>query len=252
VLWESECPADERRGDALRQATRCAAGDSAFGSAAKAAQSWPEKPARLNVVPRSANYQPHKLQDYYVRRASAIAEQGSAVPGARASSGWGQSLWEGLFRALRFQNTCGRCNAAELRPRWSDHQLRRCLFKRAYWASAVCCPWISRVLKQEPTDLRRFGTMWRERRLVLGLHSCPELWRFHGLRPANHPQRAWHWPLVVAGSRPAPRSWKNGARAISPDKELASLAGNLASRNPTNFGPGTARSVRARFKKAQP
>jgi len=125
------------------------------------------------------------------------------------SVGWEQTLWENLFRALGYKhNVWPMQNVAEMKSHWarnasSAFELQARLFG------------ISGLLPTEPARLRLasqssgatnfpknyfreiWDFWWRERD---GFEKCilpREIWKFHGLRPANHPQRrlalASHW-----------------------------------------------------------
>ena len=132
--------------------------------------------------------------------AAARFQAKAALFRARAQlAGWEQSLWEGLFRALGYKhNTWPMQHLAETRRRWargadSAFELQARLFG------------VSGLLPQELPHaaagndyLRRiWDCWWRERE---GLSDCVlprAAWKFHGLRPANHPRRrlalAAHW-----------------------------------------------------------
>ena len=120
---------------------------------------------------------------------------------ARAKhSGWEQSLWENLFRALGYKhNVWPMQNLAESKVRWSRGTASAFEIQaRLLGVSGLLPDDLTRAQKSSDTFLRRaWDLWWRERD---GLESCilpREIWRFHGLRPANHPQRrlalAAHW-----------------------------------------------------------
>jgi hypothetical protein len=124
---------------------------------------------------------------------------------ARArQAGWDQALWEGLFRALGYkQNVWPMQRLAELRPRVCPNQEdperldRRdaqattlSVQARLFGLGALLPAELTRVQTSTERYLRAvWDVWWRERD---GLSDCVlprELWRFNGLRPANHPQR---------------------------------------------------------------
>ena len=139
---------------------------------------------------------------------------------ARAkNSGWEQALWENLFRALGYKhNVWPMQNLAEQRTRLLDGVVaqasRLCvpsqkhtggtpgpllqLQARLLGVSGLLPDELTRAQKSSDTFLlRAWDCWWRDRD---ELESCVlprEIWRFHGLRPANHPQRrlalAAHW-----------------------------------------------------------
>lgn len=128
---------------------------------------------------------------------------------ARArGAGWEQALWEGLFRALGYKHNV-----------WPMHCLAE---TRGRWAARTASPLVlqARLLGMSnllPTELSRTTTgvdgyvrrvwdcWWRDRDEFSDAILPREVWRFHGLRPANHPQRrlalAAHW--LAAGDLPA-------------------------------------------------
>jgi hypothetical protein len=114
--------------------------------------------------------------------------------------GWEQALWEGLFRALGYKhNVWPMQHLAEHRERWqrNDDSLLT-LQARLLGLSGLLPAELSRGQAGPDSYLRRvWDFWWRERD---GFSDCTlprSLWRFHGLRPANHPQRrlalAAHW-----------------------------------------------------------
>jgi hypothetical protein len=114
--------------------------------------------------------------------------------------GWEQTLWEGLFRALGYkQNTWPMHCLAEQRGRWLP-------------ARASALELQARLLglgNLLPAELTRSGSgadgylrcvwdhWWRERGEFEECILPASLWRLHGHRPANHPQRRLalvaHW-----------------------------------------------------------
>jgi hypothetical protein len=120
---------------------------------------------------------------------------------ARAkNAGWEQALWEQLFRALGYKhNVWPMQNLAESRPRWTrgaDSPLA--LQARLFGLSGLLPAELTRAQKSADTFLRRaWDVWWRDRDEFADCALPRSVWRFHGLRPANHPQRrlalAAHW-----------------------------------------------------------
>ena len=115
-------------------------------------------------------------------------------------AGWEQSLWEGLFRALGYKhNVWPMQNLAELRPRWlcgADPAFA--LQARLLGISGLLPAELTRAQKSTDSYLRRvWDCWWRERDEFSDCILPRSVWKFHGLRPANHPQRrlalAAHW-----------------------------------------------------------
>jgi hypothetical protein len=140
-------------------------------------------------------------------------ENKAAQMRARAhDAGWEQALWENLFRALGYKhNAWPMQNLAEQRKEFSDgnlFELQARLFgisgllpaeivppRRASHGVAAPQPRSNRQHDHYLRDLWDFW--WRERDQFESTLLPRSLWKFHGLRPANHPQRrialASHW-----------------------------------------------------------
>jgi len=107
-------------------------------------------------------------------------------------AGWEQSLWEGLFRALGYKhNVWPMQNLAELRARWMGSHVPAFLLQARLLGLGGLLPVeLTRARGAGAVYLRRlWDCWWRERD---GFSDCllpRTVWRFHGLRPANHPQR---------------------------------------------------------------
>ncbi len=114
--------------------------------------------------------------------------------------GWEQSLWEGLFRALGYKHNVWPMQClAEQRARWSPGAASPLsLQARLLGLSGLLPAELSRRPASADDYLRRvWDCWWREREEFADATLPRNLWRFHGLRPANHPQRrlalAAHW-----------------------------------------------------------
>jgi hypothetical protein len=114
--------------------------------------------------------------------------------------GWEQSLWEGLFRALGYKhNIWPMQSLAETRARWgagAGSPLK--VQSRLLGLSGLLPADLNRNRSGADDYLRRiWDDWWREREEFSDCVLPRTLWRFHGLRPANHPQRrlalAAHW-----------------------------------------------------------
>jgi hypothetical protein len=124
----------------------------------------------------------------------------AAMLASARNSGWEQVLWENLFRALGYkQNLWPMLNLAETRPRWtrganSTFELQ----SRLLGVSGLLPVELTRAQKSSDTFLRHAWDVWWRDRDELETCTLPRaVWKFHGLRPANHPQRrlalASHW-----------------------------------------------------------
>jgi len=154
------------------------------------------------------------------RKASELAARARQV-------GWEQALWEGLFAALGYKkNVWPMRRLAGLLP-----QLLPVAAERSAVGLQACLLGVSGLL---PTDLTRaqrstdgylqrvWDHWWRERAEFESAVLPGELWRFNGLRPANHPQRrlalAAHW--LATGD--LPDKLERWFTAKVPDSRLAS------------------------------
>ena len=120
---------------------------------------------------------------------------------ARAKNcGWEQALWENLFRALGYKhNVWPMQNLAEAKSRWrgganSAFEIQ----SRLLGVSGLLPHELTRSQKSADTFLRHaWDGWWRDRDEFSDCTLPRAVWKFHGLRPANHPQRrlalAAHW-----------------------------------------------------------
>jgi hypothetical protein len=127
--------------------------------------------------------------------------------------GWEQSLWEGLFRALGYrQNVWPMQALAELRPLWKREPVTSLSIQaRLMGVSGLLPDQLTRTRTSADSYLRQvWDHWWRERDEWSAAVLPRELWRFGGMRPANHPQRrlalAAHW-TVAADLLPRLEKW---------------------------------------------
>ncbi len=126
---------------------------------------------------------------------------------ARArQAGWEQALWEGLFRALGYKhNTWPMLRLAELRERLlGPKSLPLELQARLLGVGGLLPNELTRRTAADSYLREIWNHWWRERSAFDDCLLPRELWHFHALRPANHPQRrlalAAHW--LAAGDLP--------------------------------------------------
>jgi hypothetical protein len=175
---------------------------------------------------------------------------------ARArQAGWDQSLREGLFRALGYKhNVWPMHRLAELRPRWSPPGSETLAVQaRLLGISGLLPTDLTRAQAGPDHYVRRvWDQWWRERDEFADCVLPRTVWRFHGLRPANHPQRrlalASRWSL---DGELAAKLQKWCAREI-PNPALTDSLLDALQVGPDDFWSWhcTFRSVR--MKKAQP
>lgn len=120
---------------------------------------------------------------------------------ARAKqAGWEQVLWENLFRALGYKNNVWpMVNLAETKSRWARGAATTFEMQaRLLGVSGLLPEELTRSQKSSDTFLRRaWDCWWRDQDEFADCTLPRAVWKFHGLRPANHPQRrlalAAHW-----------------------------------------------------------
>jgi hypothetical protein len=112
---------------------------------------------------------------------------------ARAKqAGWEQALWEGLFRALGYKhNIWPMQRLGELRPRWmAQNGDLLGVQARLFGISGLLPTELPQAKAVSDRYFRRvWDQWWRERDEFSDCVLPNVMWRFHGLRPANHPQR---------------------------------------------------------------
>lgn len=141
-----------------------------------------------------------------LRQAADVRFQAKAAQmQARARQvGWEQSLWEGVFRGLGYKhNVWPMQGLAEMRGRWlKDEVPLVCLQARLLGLSGLLPPELSQAQTNAAYLRRVWDHWWRERDEFEDCTLPRPLWRLHGLRPANHPQRRLaliaHW--ISAGN----------------------------------------------------
>ncbi len=256
VIWESDRPAAGGPPTmALRGVLDAPLGELSLWLGSEAAQSWPEN-LRGKCCAPLRELTESQIQELLRQAAQVRLQSKAAQFQARArQAGWEQALWEGLFRALGYKHNVWPMQClAELRPRWSNESADALpLQARLLGISGLLPLELSHSQISSDGYLRRvWDAWWRERD---GFSDCllpKALWRFHGLRPANHPQRrlalASRWS--VEGDLAAKLA-KWCARAV-PDKEVASSLLDVLQVGLDDFWSWHWTFRSARFKKAQP
>ena len=158
-----------------------------------------------------------------------LQAKGAHLQARARQAGWEQALWEGLFRALGYkQNLWPMQRLGELRSRFSPEGTKTALLplqSRLLGAGGLLPEELTRVQASTDNYLRQlWDCWWRERE---AFHDCAlprKLWKFSGLRPANHPQRrlalAAHW--LAAGGLPT-RLEKWCARSLDSPNQAPAL-----------------------------
>jgi len=239
----------------LRQALDASLGELSLWLGSEVAQSWPENLRGNCCAPLRELSAPQFGE--LLRQAAQVRLQSKAAQfQARArQSGWEQSLWEGMFRALGYKHNVWPMQClAELRSRWSNHESDAlALQARLLGISGLLPAELSRSQSDGDGYLRRvWDRWWRERDEFADCILPRELWRFHGLRPANHPQRrlalASRWSIE---GELAAKLEKWCARDIAQNALAGSLLETLQVES-DEFWSWHCTFRSARFKKAQP
>jgi hypothetical protein len=151
---------------------------------------------------------------------------------ARANqSTWEQALCEGIFRALGYKyNVWPMQRLAELRAPVGNAAKGVLAFQARLLGVAGLLPdELSRAQSKTDAYIRRLWDVWWRDRDALEESALPRsVWRFHGLRPANHPQRrialGAHW---LARSDLAQRITSWAAKPLKDREMLSSMTALL-------------------------
>lgn len=126
--------------------------------------------------------------------------KGAQLAARARAAGWEQALWEGLFRALGYKhNPWPMQRLAELRPRWNHRAVSAAELQARLLGIANLLPAELTRAQRDADDFMRqlWDGWWRERDAFEDCQLPRSLWRLHGIRPLNHPQRrlalAAHW-----------------------------------------------------------
>ena len=256
VIWESEKSADGTPPTlVLRQALDAPLGELSLWMGGESSEAFPES-LRGQCSGPLKGLSSVQLKDLLHQAAKVRLQAKAAQFQARArQAGWEQGLWEGLFRALGYKhNVWPMQRLAELRPRWAAHRAEPLSMQaRLLGISGLLPLELTRAQAGPDGYIRRvWDQWWRERDEFTDCILPRALWRFHGLRPANHPQRrlalASRWS--VNGDLAAKlEQWC--AREV-PDAELAGSLLQALQVEPDDFWSWHFTIQSSRFPKAQP
>lgn len=202
VVWEGTEPV---RADLplleLKHALDAPLGELSCWLGSEAAQDLPEQLRGKCCAPLK-NLDATQVQRLLEQAATIRLQSKAALFQARARQvGWEQSLWEGLFRALGYKhNIWPMQRLAELRSRWSTRADPVEIQARLFGISGLLPLELPRSEPGTDRYVRKvWDQWWRERDQYSDCILPGGMWRFHGLRPANHPQRrlalASRWSL---------------------------------------------------------
>jgi hypothetical protein len=256
VIWESERPANGAPPTLLlRHALDAPLGELSLWLGGESAQALPENLrgkccAPLRGLPQA------QLLDLLHQAAQVRLHSKAAQFQARARQvGWEQSLWEGLFRALGYKhNVWPMQRLAELRSRWQTPRSQPlALQARLFGISGLLPVELTRSQAGSDQYTRRvWDQWWRERDEFSDCILPRALWRLHGSRPANHPQRrlalASRWTMA---DNLAAKLEQWCAREV-PDSALAGSLLQALQVEPDDYWSWHCTFHSPRLKKAQP
>lgn len=256
VVWDSE-----RAGTSgppllpLREILDAPLGELSLWLGSDASQSFPES-LRGKCSAPLRELDDARLRELLHQAAQVRLQSKAAQFEARArQAGWEQALWEGLFRALGYKhNIWPMQRLGELRSRWlSRNGDPLGLQARLFGISGLLPSELPRPTKNAiGYFVRVWDQWWRDRDEFADCILPNGMWRFHGLRPSNHPQRR----LALASSwcaqeRLVSKIEEWCARDVPPAEFLDSLHQALQV-EPDEFWSWHYTFRSARLKKAQP
>ncbi|MGI8966992.1 MAG: DUF2851 family protein, partial [Limisphaerales bacterium] len=165
----------------------------------EAGQSWPGELSGRCCAP---------LRDLPAEKLTELLEQAALIRLQRKANafqiraqqaGWEQSLWEGIFRALGYKhNVWPMQRVAEVLPQLNSEKISVLNWQARLLGVSGLLPSESKTKSDVENYLRKiWECWWRERESFEEFIFPKTVWRFNGLRPANHPQRrlalASHW-----------------------------------------------------------
>jgi hypothetical protein len=192
VIWDGERELGERPLLPLREVIDAPLGELSLWLGSEASQTLPEN-LRGKCSAPLRELDENGLRELLQQAAQVRLQNKAAQFEARAKqAGWEQALWEGLFRALGYKhNIWPMQRLGELRPRWlSGNGNPIALQARLFGISGLLPTELPQARRGAHRYFRQvWDQWWRERDEFSDCVLPNTMWRFHGLRPANHPQR---------------------------------------------------------------
>ncbi|MEP6662086.1 MAG: DUF2851 family protein [Verrucomicrobiota bacterium] len=207
VIWEADAPAKISAPTlALENFLDAPIAELNLWLGGESARNWPENILGKCCAPLR-DLSAEKLKELLRQAALVRLQRKAGELQARARrKGWEQALWEGMFRALGYkQNVWPMQRLAELilssEPGMGPEK-KNAPRSALEWQSRLLG--LSGLLPTQPDEVKDnkflrsiWDIWWRERDKYNDLILPKSIWRFHGMRPANHPQRrialAAHW-----------------------------------------------------------
>jgi hypothetical protein len=192
VVWHAERESGERPLLPLREVLDAPVGELSLWLGSESSQTLPES-LRGKCSAPLRELDETRLRELLHQAAQVRLQCKAAQFEARAKqTGWEQALWEGLFRALGYKhNIWPMQRLGELRPRWlSQNGNPLGVQARLFGISGLLPTELPQSKGGADRYFRRvWDQWWRERDEFSDCVLPNTMWRFHGLRPANHPQR---------------------------------------------------------------
>jgi hypothetical protein len=193
VIWEGDrILTPDRPTLQLRQVLDAPLGELSLWFAGDSPQGWPEA-LRGKCCAPLRQLDSAELQDLLHQAAGVRLQSKASQFKARArEAGWEQALWEGLFRALGYKhNIWPMQRLGEMRPNWFEPRIAPLkLQARLLGLSGLLPSELTRTQAATDTYLRRIWDQWWREQAGFADSILPRsVWRLHGLRPANNPQR---------------------------------------------------------------
>ena len=210
--------------------------------------------ARIITTSRESSARPFSIQGGTISRTRARAK----------NVGWEQTLWEKpVSRARATSTTSGRCKISRKQLKAVCSLVARRKISggeniiefqaRLLGVSGLLPDELTRAEKNSDSYLRRVWDLWWRERDGFSENILPRaVWKFHGLRPANHPQRR----LALAAHWLADKNFiskiENWSAAELPDKKLLDLLLEIFQVERDEFWSWHWTFKSARMKKPQP
>jgi hypothetical protein len=199
VVWDGDRPGTTAPGTMrMRSLLDAPLGELSLWLGGEAQAEWPEELVGKCCAPLR-QLSPAQLDQLLEQAALVRLRSKASQFHARArQASWEQALWEGVFRALGYKNNVWPMQSlAEIRERWQRNSNDVFAAQaRLFGISGLLPQEVSRREKGTDEYVRRVWDLWwRERDEFTDCLLPKGVWRLHGLRPANHPQRR----LALAG-----------------------------------------------------
>ena len=256
VVWESErSAAGGPPVVPLRQVLDAPLGELSLWLGGEAPQGLPEEFRGQCCAPLRELDAGQQLELLHQAAQVRLSSKAAQFQARARQAGWEQSLWEGLFRALGYKhNVWPMQRLAELRPRWAAPPADPlALQARLFGLSGLLPVELTRSESAADHYLRRVWDQWWRERDEFGDCLLPRsLWRLHGQRPANHPQRRLALAARWSASGDLTARLERWCAADWPDNALADSLLETLQAEPDEFWSCHCTFRSARLKRAQP